>query len=155
MIIELFVYGKPRTAGSKSAFPNPDPNAEKKIILAPAGKYQKAWMDTVKWAFIQSKYYRMILWEGPIQIDLDFVFLRPKSHYRTGKYAGELKPNAPELKSTQPDKDKLNRAVNDALTGLVWRNDGQLAIGRTIKRYGEPEGVHIKIQQIKEYSWKV
>ena len=149
-MIELFVPGKPRSAGSKSAFPNPKTG---KIIMAPAGKYQKAWMDRVEWAFIQSEHFKMILWEGAIILELEFLFHRPQFHYGTGRNAGKLKSSAAKHKTTQPDATKLLRAVEDALTGHVWRNDAQVVRQVNSKRYcepGESEGVNIKIQQIKE-----
>src|SRR5215471_20437596 len=32
---------------------------------------------------------------GAVELDVAFVFARPKAHYRTGKHAGELRPTAP------------------------------------------------------------
>lgn len=34
-------------------------------------------------------------WEGPVALTATFYFSRPKSHYRTGKFAHILKPDAP------------------------------------------------------------
>lgn len=61
--IEFFVHGKPATAGSKSGF-----YVEKlhRVVMAPANKRQKPWMESVRWAAIQKGYNGKILLEGPI-----------------------------------------------------------------------------------------
>ena len=140
--IKIFVNGKPRTAGSKSAFVN---KKTKKIIVAPAGKHQVAWMDTVRWAFIRAGYNGKMLVEGPIHLVLNFTFLRPKSHY---KKSGGLTKSARAYPTGKPDLSKLNRAVEDALTGLIWRDDSQVVQLNSEKRYGLPEGCKIYIKEI-------
>ena len=86
---------------------------------------------------------------GPVELVCWFVFPRPKSHYRTGKHAGELRNDAPTLMDVRPDKDKLERAVLDALTGVAYRDDAQVALGSSGKRYTHVEevsGVHIRVR---------
>ena len=48
----------------------------------------------------------------------------------------------------RPDATKLVRAVEDALTGLVWRDDAQVVIQTVRKRYGHPERAEIFVQEI-------
>ncbi len=141
-MITLFVHGKPRTAGSKSGFYN---KKTKKIIMAPAGKYQKPWMEAVKWAAITAGYSGRMLLGGPIHLDLCFVFNRPKSHYKKN---GDLTKSAIKQPTVRPDLDKLNRAVSDALTGLIWRDDSQVVQQTTEKTYGSTQGVLIEIEEI-------
>lgn len=62
--------------------------------------------------------------EGPVFLDIVFVFTRPKYHYRAN---GALKPSAPKWHTKKPDTDKLVRAIGDALTGIVWKDDSQIA----------------------------
>jgi hypothetical protein len=38
----------------------------------------------------------------PIEAELNFYFERPKVHFRTGKFADQLKPNAPVYHSKKP-----------------------------------------------------
>ena len=46
---------------------------------------------------------------------------------------------------------KLIRAVEDALTGIVWRDDAQVAVQKVAKVYGdEPQGAVITIEEIEE-----
>lgn len=67
----------------------------------------------------------------------DFYMPRPKSHYRTGRFAHELRPNAPGwLCATGTDLDKLVRAVGDALTcaGAIV-DDRRIVAIHAVKRY--------------------
>jgi len=82
---------------------------------------------------------------GPVAVCLSFAFTRPKSHYRTGRYAGELLPAAPTRHSTRPDVDKLARAVLDALTGVAFRDDGQVSELFARKTFSGRSGVTITI----------
>lgn len=63
------------------------------------------------------------LLEGPVSVSVDFVMPRPKGHYgRSG-----LKLTAPRWHAGRPDADKLLRAFLDAITGVVIRDDSQVA----------------------------
>jgi len=75
---------------------------------------------------------------GPLELEVIFVFARPKAHYRTGKRAGELKPSAPHYCSRRPDVDKLVRAIGDAITGHVVVDDAAIVRLRAEKHYGPP-----------------
>ena len=130
-MIEFFVHGKPAPAGSKTGYYNPK---SERVIMAPASKNTAPWMQLVKWAAIQEGFSkgRMLL-DGPVHLTITFIFNRPKKHYRTGKYSGLLKPSAPTRKTTMPDLTKLVRAAEDALTGLVWRDDSQV-VGQSVSK---------------------
>jgi len=75
-----------------------------------------------------------------------FRFARPKSHYRTGRFAGLLKEAAPRCHLGKPDLDNLVKAAVDALghwdgrPALVWADDSQITryVGTPTKRYCEP-----------------
>jgi crossover junction endodeoxyribonuclease RusA len=84
---------------------------------------------------------------GPVRLEVDFVFARPKSHYRTGKRAGELKPSAPHYRASRPDVDKLVRALGDSLTGVALVDDGAIVELVTRKVYGSP-GAHVAISEL-------
>lgn len=64
--------------------------------------------------------------KGPLRATLDFYQIRPKSHYRTGRYAGELKPNAPVYNTTRKDIDNLCKFVLDALNAKMYDDDSQI-----------------------------
>lgn len=87
----------------------------------------------------------------PVRVHMEFVFPRLKSHFGTGRNAAALKPGAPFYKATAPDKDKLERAINDALTDAgVWTDDALVCDGGSRKVYGPKPGARVWIQTIKE-----
>jgi Holliday junction resolvase RusA-like endonuclease len=59
----------------------------------------------------------------PVRLECHFTFSRPKSHYRTGKHAGDLRVYAPVMHTTKPDLDNLGKFVLDSLTGVFWKDD--------------------------------
>jgi crossover junction endodeoxyribonuclease RusA len=85
---------------------------------------------------------------GPLLLVATFRFPRPKTHYRTGRNAGELKPTAPELCATRPDLDKLLRALGDAISGIVCQDDAQICEVDVAKVYGQP-GLHAAISELE------
>jgi crossover junction endodeoxyribonuclease RusA len=60
---------------------------------------------------------------GPVHVRIMFFFVRPRSHWRTGRNAHLLRTTAPAEPTSRAlgDVDKLSRAVLDALTtsGLI------------------------------------
>lgn len=86
---------------------------------------------------------------GPVEILADFALKRPKHHYGTGRNASTLKPSAPFWCETAPDADKLARAIGDALTGVVFRDDAQVSRWTIWKRYGTP-GADITVRQLED-----
>jgi len=76
-------------------------------------------------------------WRGPpyrecVGLEVTFRFVRPKSHY---KAAGSLRVGVP-LAPGKPDIDKLLRALLDALTGVIYVDDLQVACIWATKEYG-------------------
>lgn len=65
-------------------------------------------------------------------IGIIFAFDRPKKHFlKSG-----LRLDAPDLHTGTPDSDKLQRALFDSMTGIVFRDDSQVANVIATKRYG-------------------
>ena len=87
---------------------------------------------------------------GPLQVDMVFYFARPKSHYRTGRYAGQVKATAPLFHTSRPDRDNLEKFVLDALAGLFWTNDARVCDGRSRKLYGDPPRTVVTITVLPE-----
>lgn len=56
-----------------------------------------------------------------------------------------LRGDAPGVPSTMPDVDKLIRGVLDALTNVVYGDDGQIVRAVGTKRYGEPARAEIRV----------
>lgn len=121
MSIEFTVYGKPAQMGSKKAFVR----GNRAIITDDNSKQRKQWANAVATAAAEAMDGRPLM-DGPVSLWVMFYFARPKSHYGSGKNAGVLKDSAPDCHSQSPDLDKLIRCLNDALSGIVFRDDRQV-----------------------------
>lgn len=86
----------------------------------------------------------------PIWLNTAYYLARPKSHYRTGKYAGLLKPSAPKHHITKPDIDNLDKFVLDALDGVFWTDDAIISGGKHGKYYSDIPRIEIKIYDLRE-----
>jgi crossover junction endodeoxyribonuclease RusA len=104
---------------------------------------------TKPWRQAVAEHARRLALDGPIlgsvAVSVDFVFPRPKAHYRTGRYADWLRDDAPHWHTNTPDLDKLARAIGDALRGVVLRDDSQIAAWHIEKRYGHEPRADIAI----------
>jgi Holliday junction resolvase RusA-like endonuclease len=90
--------------------------------------------------------------EGPVALALTFVMRRPLGHYGTGRNARKLKPRAPWYSAVRPDVDKLTRAVMDSLTGVAYRDDGQVAALRVAKVYGPRGAVTVEVHALPHHA---
>ncbi len=72
---------------------------------------------------------------GPVFVDVDFVFKRPKS------MLGKKWPDDEFPHDHAPDRDNLEKAVLDSLTQLgFWRDDGQVCGGEVRKVWCAKDG---------------
>jgi Holliday junction resolvase RusA-like endonuclease len=93
-------------------------------------------------------------WGGAVYVNVMILFKRPQNQFRTGKFSHLLRDDAPEYPTTrgQGDFDKLERAINDALTGPLFPDDSQ-NIGPKMdikhgKRWGEHDAVWFRVEAI-------
>lgn len=95
---------------------------------------------------------------GPIALSVIFTLQRPSTHFRSARLRDVLKPDAPRYPDGDPDTDKLARAVGDALTGVVWRDDAQLVEYRRLAKFwaGEdPDGEGLKVPGVRIAVWRM
>lgn len=85
---------------------------------------------------------------GAIRLHIRCYFAYRKGDYRSGQYAGQLKPNAPKHKDTGKDWDNCGKFYSDALTGIFFLNDSQVADGSVKKYYSENPRVEIDIENL-------
>ena len=114
-------------------------------VMVESCKTVKPWSIAVAEAAVQAGAYPL---KGAVTFDAEFIFPRPRSHYRTGKKSDQLKPNAPYLHSVKPDVSKLQRSTEDALSGIAFQDDARIAQSSLTKRYadeGELPGAVITI----------
>ncbi len=139
-VIEFFAPGIPKTAGSKRVFmtrgKNPRP------IITDDCKTGKDWRASVQFAAHEVMAGKPLI-TGPIDAVYAFYFPRPKAHFGTGKNANKLKASAPRYHTKKPDLGKLVRAVEDALTGVVWKDDAQVFAAEPSKWYVWPTGSRV------------
>jgi len=129
----LTVYGRAQPAGSKRAFFN---KASGKAIVVDDAKGSRPWKQEVAGAALDACAGEPILLDGPLVLVARFYLQRPKGHYRTGRNAHLLRDAAPGYPVGKPDTTKLLRAVEDALTGIAWRDDAQVVYQVASKHYG-------------------
>ena len=140
--IRFTVYGEARPAGSKRAFVNP--RTGKAIVTDASGKKGKTWRTDVREA--AGAAYSGPLLHEPLRVTFTFYRRRPRSHYGTGRNADVLKPSAPSYPTTRPDLLKLSRAVEDALTGLIWHDDSLIAHELLRGRYADDGRPRVEIE---------
>lgn len=115
--LDLFVPGRPAPQGSKRHVGGGR--------LVESSKAVAPWRTAIAWHAAQA------FTDGPLQdavlLDVEFVMPRPSS------YPKRTTPAA----TKKPDLDKLIRAVADALSGVVWRDDSQMVRIAATKRLAE------------------
>ena len=141
ILADFTVPGIPRPKGSKRAL-GPGRMVE-------SSRYVGAWQAQITaaaWTYRLSA----VPTAGPVRVTCLFTFPRPRSHYRTGRHATELRDDAPAFHTARPDVDKLIRAVYDAITasGAIWRDDSQVAQSSALKVYGINPGVRITVEAL-------
>jgi Holliday junction resolvase RusA-like endonuclease len=137
------VFGTPQPGGSKKAFVNP---RTKQANVVDANPKAKPWQTIIAQVVGEAmEVATLALLPGPLAVEFDFYRARPAGHFGTGRNAGQLKGSAPPWPTTRPDVLKLARAVEDALTGVTWRDDAEIVVERLRKHYGEPERVEIRV----------
>jgi len=142
----FFTPGIPVPGGSKRAF------AIKKggvytgrtVVFDDAGQRNKDWRSAVALSGHEAMAGREPF-RGPLRVNFFFTMPRPKAHYRSGKYAHILKPDHPTYHTKKPDRTKITRSTEDALTAIVWADDTQIVAGATTKEFGPHPGVRIEV----------
>ena len=151
-MIEFDVIGEPKPQGSKRQVPIR--NRDGRIVQKDGRDLTRIVEDNPRlpqWkqeiAQAARDVYRGILLEGPLELTLTFYRPRPVTHFGTGRNTGVLKVSAPLHPTQRPDTLKLARAVEDALTGVIWRDDAQVVGHHLSKRYGEYFRVSVRIKR--------
>jgi Holliday junction resolvase RusA-like endonuclease len=138
-MIEFTVFGQPQPGGSKRAFRT----KTGQIVVTDANPKAQPWKTLVAQEAGEVMEGREVL-RGPLSVRFAFYFRRPKGHY--GKKG--LLPSAPAYPASRPDCLKAARAVEDALSGVVYRDDAQIVHEVLEKHYGT-ERVEITIRPLE------
>lgn len=73
--------------------------------------------------------------EGPVELIVTAIFAMPKSRHR------KREPRPAEWKTSVPDCDNVAKAVADALNGIAFSDDSQVAglrVAKVVAAQGEP-----------------
>lgn len=70
----------------------------------------------------------------PLEVHFGFYFKPPKS----------LK-GSPVYKITRPDIDNCGKALQDALTGILWADDSLIAVRHSFKLYSDTPKIRISV----------
>lgn len=74
--------------------------------------------------------------EGPVELSISAVYLRPKS-----------KPGA-RWKTSRPDADNCSKLIKDSLNAVAWRDDAQVCSLHVWKQYGDVAKVTVRIVEL-------
>lgn len=122
--IKFTVFGVPQTKGSIRAFM---PKGERFPVMTTTNKKGKAWERVVALGAVAARGAGVPVDVGPIELTIDFYLPRPL------RLARKMTP--PHL--TRPDLDKYIRCIGDALSGICWKDDGQIVSIHARKVYAE------------------
>lgn len=158
-LVNFVILSTPKTKGSSRGFVprRADGSIVKMANGAPmvvnkndAGDAGGAWLKAVSDAALEARTDADLeLLDGPLGVDLTYVFTRPKSHYGAGRNAGVLKDSAPRWPTTKSDVDKLERAILDGCKGVLWRDDKQVVECRHRKVFGDPALAFVRIFELE------
>lgn len=146
-VIRIKVPGIPRPQGSKTSFAVKNKAGYTgKVASKESNPHVKAWRTQVAEAgaeYMELGPYPIL--DEPLEIEATFVFVRPKSHLLVG---GKPRSSAPAQPTGHNlgDLSKLLRAIEDGLTGVVFRDDSLITSVIVKKRWGMISQTYITIR---------
>jgi crossover junction endodeoxyribonuclease RusA len=137
MEITFDVVGRPSPQGSKKSIGN--------NRFVETSKFLPAWRSAVKGAAEQA--VTIAGWTrvaGPVELEIMFYLDRPSS-------VSTVKRPYPTV---PPDIDKLIRAVQDSLTGVVYEDDSQIIRVLAWKVYADNRvpGCFVRVNELSQYD---
>ncbi len=132
--VSFEVLGRPQPQGSLKGFV-----VNGKVRLTCDNEHTIPYRQAVGYAALRARNSDAIF-EGPhvaVSVQCDFYFRRPKGHKKAWTHP-----------PTKPDIDKLCRAILDALTGILFADDGQVVGLKAVKHYGLPERTLISVEKV-------
>lgn len=144
-MVSFNAFGLPAPGGSKKAFRHRYSN--KIVVVDAGGKRTKAWRAIVA-AAAREAMADLHLIEPPLMLCIEFRMPRPKSHLDRD---GRLRAGAPWVPIVAPDLTKLLRSTEDAMTGIVYRDDALIVEQHIHKAYAldEHTGARITVCTIR------
>lgn len=134
MLVQFTVEGTPAPGGSKDAFPFKRSDGSLGVRVKDAAPRNAEWRESVAVQASAAMEARDPF-DGPIVVQAYFRLPMPK------------RPKS-DRHIVRPDATKLWRAVEDALTGIVWHDDAQIVqqhIGKEYESEDCPPGVTVTV----------
>jgi len=151
MKISFSVSGVPQPAGSKRAFAlKKGGQYTGRVVVMDDNPKSRDWKTDVRLA--AQGIYRGEPMACAIKLAVVFHLPRPKFHYGSGANAYKVKQSAPLYPTKKPDATKLLRGLEDALTGIIWRDDAQIVVQRVEKIYAAIPGAVVEIDPMEMAS---
>lgn len=165
LLVSFHVQGKPVPAGSKNAVPlmRYDKDLGRRVPILrdgvpivnqmdSSGTRGTNWRADIRQCVADALEVAHELADGPLAVRTTFFISSPAARYGTGRNAGVLKPNAARYphKSKLADGDKLSRALHDALTSVVWRDDSRVCECWWSRAYGD-DGARVDVFTLPEF----
>jgi Holliday junction resolvase RusA-like endonuclease len=159
LAISFFVLGEPE--------PQPRPNAramilkrDGQIVFDPKTRWPRyiaqiynpasadAWKARV--AHIARLHAPPAPLTGPVEVRLTFILPHLRKHFRTGRFADQLREDAPAwaCDPSTGDGDNLEKPVWDAMKGLMWDDDTQIVKWGGCKFYGPQPGCLVELEPL-------
>lgn len=136
MTITFFVPGIPAPQGSKRA--TMPPGARFPRVIEDNEK-TKPWRADVK-VFAMHAMGGRTPHDGPVKLSLVFRFPPTKAAAKHNDL----------WKTTTPDIDKLERAVLDAMTGVIFTNDSRVCHVSKVKQYDAKPGLNVVAELLED-----
>lgn len=141
--VGFLVLGRAQPAGSKRAFPYRKGD-KLGVRVSDANPKSLEWKRYVAACARDAMRGRAPLC-GPLEFGVSITFVRPKGHFTKN---GDVRQGAPDWPTVRPDATKLLRAIEDALTGIVWVDDAQIVKQSVQKLYGDADEVLIHVMTL-------
>lgn len=79
--------------------------------------------------------------DGPVRMDITFYFKLSQAKIKQGFTAGDFHYQ-------RPDRDNLMKNLQDALNGLIYKDDCQICSGPVDKCWGTEDKIVIKVNRL-------
>lgn len=134
MVTCFLIPGKPQGKDR----PRFDPKTNRVYTTQSTRTYEQ----TVRWSYISATTANERMHDGKCRVEIEAVYSIPVSWTVAKKnqaHTGDITPG-------KPDCDNIAKAVLDALNGLAYKDDAQVAELVVKKRYGEKAHVAVRIE---------
>lgn len=112
------------------------------VVITKSTARVKRWEESLGWTVRAALGGVALSYTGPIMIEASFYFAPPR----------KLPADRLGFPCVRPDVDKCLRALLDALSGVVYRDDGQIVDVVARKRYSDRPRVDVTVTPWRNYG---